>query len=215
VTSRRVRAYIGLGANMGEPAATLAEAVRSLAELPGAHLRGVSRLYATEPVGVVDQPEFRNAVAALDVLAGSDHASGALGMLTELKTLERAFGRRRRRRWGPRELDLDLLVFGRARLAIKRPPAARSIDDKNDVDSATDDATAAPTLLVVPHPSAAERLFVLAPLADLAPGLVPPGWGRTVENAKRSRLEVEGPDAVRPIATWDAAAMDWRPLQPR
>jgi 2-amino-4-hydroxy-6-hydroxymethyldihydropteridine diphosphokinase len=216
VTSRRVRAYIGLGANVGEPAATLAEAVRALADLPGAQLRGVSRLYATDPVGVVDQPEFRNAAVALDVPAGSDQASGALALLTELKTLERAFGRRRRRRWGPRELDLDLLLFGRARLDIERPPEARSIDDQSDADSATGNGPAtAPKLLVVPHPSAAGRLFVLAPLADLAPGLVPPGWGRTVESAKRRQLDVEGADAVRPFASWDASAVDWRPLQPR
>ena len=61
-------------------------------------------------------------------------------------------------------------------------------------------------LLVVPHRDAAERLFVLAPLADLAPGLVPPGWGHTVDWARRRREAVEGPDAVRAIATWDAGA---------
>jgi 2-amino-4-hydroxy-6-hydroxymethyldihydropteridine diphosphokinase len=216
VTSRRVRAYVGLGANVGDPAATLAAGVRSLAGLPGIRLRGVSRLYATEPVGVVDQPEFRNAVVALDVNAGADQASAALALLTELKTLERSFGRRRRRRWGPRELDLDLLVFGRARLVVERPPEARSIDDEGDGGGAADTvATVSPKLLVVPHPSAAERLFVLAPLADLAPGLVPPGWGRTVESARRRQHVAEGPEAARAIASWDPSVMDWRPVQPR
>jgi 2-amino-4-hydroxy-6-hydroxymethyldihydropteridine diphosphokinase len=208
VTERRVRAYIGLGANVGAASVTLAAAVRSLAELPGARLRGVSRLYATRPVGVEDQPEFRNAVLALDVPAGPDPATGALRLLTSLKDLERSFGRRRRRRWGPRELDLDLLAFGRARLTIARPREARSVD-------ADADATAAASLLVVPHPSAGERLFVLAPLADLAPGLVPPGWGRSVETARRRQFALEGPDAVRAIGAWDAAANAWSASHPR
>ena len=207
MTQRRVRAYIGLGANLGDASATLVAAVRALADLPGARLRGVSRLYATEPVGLTDQPEFRNAVVALDVPAGPDDATGALTLLGSLKGLERAFGRRRRRRWGPRELDLDLIVFGRARLVIERSPEARSL-------AADADPTAAVKLLVVPHPEAGERSFVLAPLADLAPGLVPPGWGRSVGSARRDRLGREGPSAVRAIGAWETTAMAWRPIRP-
>jgi len=203
MSDRRVRAYIGLGANVGDAEATLAEAVHALSALAGARLRGVSRLYATAPVGVTDQPEFRNAVAALDVPPGADPATGALDLLAALKDLEHTFGRRRRRRWGPRELDLDLLVFGRARIAVERPPAARSID------AGTDPARMA-RLLVVPHASAAERLFVLAPLADLAPGLVPPGWDMTVETARQRRAAAEGVDAVKPIGTWDDGTGRWR-----
>ena len=210
MTSRRVRAYIGLGSNVGDSNATLASVVRSLGELPASQLRGVSRLYATDPVGVTDQPVFRNAVVALDVLSGADPATGAMALLTALKGLERVFGRHDRGRWGPREMDLDLLVFGRARLAIERTPEARSIDADTDADP-----RATGKLLVVPHASAVERLFVLAPLADLAPRLVPPGWGRSVEGARREQLAVEGPDAVRAIGTWDVNAMDWEPLQPR
>jgi 2-amino-4-hydroxy-6-hydroxymethyldihydropteridine diphosphokinase len=208
MTERRVRAYVGLGANVGDPEATMAAAVAALAALPGVRLRGISRLYATAPVGVADQPEFRNAVAALDVTAGSDAVAGALALLAELKRLERAFGRRSRRHWGPRELDLDLLVFGRAHLAIDRTPESRSLD-------AEIDPGAASKLLEVPHPHAASRLFVLAPLADVAPGLVPPGWGHSVESARRRQLAREGPSAVRPVASWDATAGRWRPLQPR
>jgi 2-amino-4-hydroxy-6-hydroxymethyldihydropteridine diphosphokinase len=208
VTERRVRAYVGLGANLGDAGATLASAVRSLTGLPGARLRGVSRLYATDPVGVTEQPEFRNAVVALDVPAGPDPATGALQLLASLKGLERAFGRRRQRRWGPRELDLDLLVFGRASVAIERPPEARSID-------AGSDPARGARPLVVPHPSAAERLFVLAPLADLAPGLVPPGWGRSVETARRRQLAREGPAVVRAIGAWDPTINGWRTIQPR
>src|SRR3954468_6886444 len=204
----RVRAYIGLGANVGDAASTLAEAVGALAGLPGARLRGVSRLYVTSPVGVTDQPDFHNAVVALDVPRRSEQATAALELLALLKDLEREFGRRRRRRWGPRELDLDILVFGRARLAIERPPEARSIE-------ADTDPAKASRLLEVPHVAARARLFVLAPLSDLAPRLVPPGWGMTVETARRQAAAQEPPDAVRPIATWDQRAARWRPLQPR
>ena len=191
---RRVRAYIGLGANVGHAAGTLAAAVHALAALPGVRLQGVSRLYATEPVGVVDQPEFRNAVVALDVLAGPDPATGALALLIALKGIERAFGRQARERWGPREVDLDIEIFGRHQLHTERPAAGRS-----------DDPTKAALPLEVPHREARNRLFVLAPLADLAPGLVPPGWGETVASAAERCRRAEGEDAARPIARWDGS----------
>lgn len=208
MTGRRVRAYVGLGANLGDADATLAAAIAAVAGLPGVRLRGVSRLYATAPVGVTDQPEFRNAAIALDVPSGEGAATGALDLLGRLKRLETEFGRRPRERWGPRELDLDLLVFGRARLAIERTRGTRSMD-------AGIDASKAAKRLEVPHPRAASRLFVLAPLADLAPGLVPPGWGSAVETARRRQAVIEGEAAVRPIADWDATASRWRPRQPR
>lgn len=198
---RRVRAYVGLGANLGDAAGTIANGIRALVALPGVRPHAVSRLYLTRPVGVVDQPSFRNAVIGLDVPAGPDPATGASTLLVALKQLERAFGRQERERWGPRELDLDLLVFGRARLSLDRPPAGMSLDPGK-----------AERLLVVPHPEAAERLFVLAPLADVAAGLVPPGWRETVATAARRRAAVEGPDAVRPIATWEADRSTWRHL---
>lgn len=208
MTERRVRAYVGLGSNLGDPETTLAKAVDALAALRGARLRGVSRLYATMPVVVTDQPEFRNAVVALDVAAGPDLPTGALSLLAGLKALERAFGRQPRRRWGPRELDLDLLVFGRARIEVDRPPNGRSLD-------AEIDPAKAAKLLEVPHPRAGARLFVLAPLADLAPGLVPPGWGESVESARRRQAAAEGAEAVRPVAHWDPTTGAWRPIQSR
>jgi 2-amino-4-hydroxy-6-hydroxymethyldihydropteridine diphosphokinase len=197
-----VRAYIGLGANVGDAETTLRAAVQALAALPEARHVRVSRLYATAPVGVVDQPEFRNAAVALDVPAGPDPATGATALLVALKGLERAFGRKTRKRWGPRELDLDLLIFGRARLSIERPAAGQSLDAPVDPGKAA-------KLLEVPHPLAHDRLFVLAPLADLASRLVPPGWDETVETARRRALAVEGPTAVRPIGEWGAATKDW------
>jgi 2-amino-4-hydroxy-6-hydroxymethyldihydropteridine diphosphokinase len=207
VPTRRTRAYIGLGANVGDVTATLVAAVAAVAGLPEVRLREVSRLYATIPVGVTDQPDFRNAAVAIDVPAGPDPETGALALLTELKALERAFGRREGRRWGPRELDLDLLVFGRALLAVERPATARSLD-------ADRDPAKAAKLLEVPHPAAAARLFVLAPLADIAPRLAPPGWGVTVETARRRREVAEGQDAVRVVGTWDERGRRWEPVEP-
>jgi 2-amino-4-hydroxy-6-hydroxymethyldihydropteridine diphosphokinase len=184
-----IRAYIGLGANVGDARATLIDAVRALAAMPRrAPPRRVSPV-SDETGRRHHQPDFLNAVAALDVPAGSDPATGATDLLVALKGLEREFGRRKRRRWGPRELDLDLLVFGRHRLAIERPPAGAPL-------SADLDPGAAARLLEVPHPSMRERLFVLAPLADLAPGLVPPGWHETIETARRRQEKAEGPAAV-------------------
>ena len=195
MAERRVRAYVALGANVGETRATLAAAVRALAALPGVTLVAVSRLYATRPVGVADQPEFLNAAVALDVPAGPDPETGALALLIAMKQLESAFGRKERRRWGPRELDLDLLLFGQHEVLVERSDAVRSANpDRTGVQ-----------WLRVPHPSAGERLFVLAPLADIAADVVPPGWDRTVEARRRERALKEGPDAVRPVGSWNGA----------
>jgi 2-amino-4-hydroxy-6-hydroxymethyldihydropteridine diphosphokinase len=202
MTERRVRAYVGLGANVGEPAETLAWAVNALGEMPGVRLREVSPLYVTAPWGVTDQPEFHNAVVALDVPAGPYAVAGAIALLGQLKTLERLAGRRRRARWGPRELDLDLLVFGRHAIAVDRPPVARSLD------AGTDPAKAA-RRLEVPHRDAGERLFVLAPLADLAPGLVPPGWRHTVARRRAEVAAAEPAGSVRQVGRWDPERRRW------
>jgi 2-amino-4-hydroxy-6-hydroxymethyldihydropteridine diphosphokinase len=195
-----VRAYIGLGANVGDAKATLTAAVHVLAALPGASLAGVSRLYVTTPVEVADQPDFHNAVVALDVPAGpgGPGATGPIALLLALKSIERAFGRQDRFRYGPRELDLDLLLFGEERIAVERPEEGRSPDPAK-----------ATRLLDVPHPEAGRRLFVLAPLSDLAPDLVPPGWTESVEQARARQESIEGASAVRPIARWDLGSGAW------
>jgi 2-amino-4-hydroxy-6-hydroxymethyldihydropteridine diphosphokinase len=196
----RTRAAIGLGSNVGDPEAALTAAVAALAALPDVRVLAVSRLYATAPVGVEDQPEFRNAAVLLDVPAGPDPETGALALLMALKSIERSFGRRERGRWGPREIALDLLLFGDAAIRVERPEGARSVDPEK-----------APRPLEVPHALARERLFVLAPLADVAPDVVPPGWDETVAAARDRVAAVEGPDAVRAIAAWDPTAGAWRP----
>jgi 2-amino-4-hydroxy-6-hydroxymethyldihydropteridine diphosphokinase len=181
-----VRAYVGLGANLGDPDRTLAAAVRALDATPGLRVRAVSPLYATRPVGPPGQPEYRNAVAAVDISASGSPEEAAVEFLRTLKALEQTFRRKPRRRWAPREIDLDLLIFGRHALSVADPP------------------------LTVPHPLAQKRLFVLAPLRDLVPRLRPPGWHETVESAYRRQLSAEGQDAVRAVGVWDAAADRWR-----
>jgi 2-amino-4-hydroxy-6-hydroxymethyldihydropteridine diphosphokinase len=180
VATKRVRAYVGLGSNVGDSRANLRNAVRALAALPGVAVRAVSPLYETKPVGVTDQADFLNAVVALDVPAGPDPETGALALLAALKSIEQALGRQARQRWGPREVDLDLLLFGRHAIDTERPDAR---------------------WLTVPHPQAHERLFVLAPLSDLAPRLVPPGWHETVSTARRRQEQREGSGAVRMAAS--------------
>lgn len=174
--AKRVRAYIGLGANVGDARGNLHKSLRALGALPGVRLRDVSRLYRTKPVGVIDQPDFLNAVVALDVPLGPDPETGALALLAALKQLEQALGRQHRQRWGPREIDLDLLLFGRHLISAKRPDGR---------------------WLEVPHAEARNRLFVLAPLSELVPGLRPPGWHETVARARRRAAQSEGEDAVQ------------------
>lgn len=135
------RAYVGVGANLGDREATIRAAI---AALPG--VVAVSELRETDPVGVTDQPPFLNGAVAVE----TDLAPREL--LDVLLEVEHALGRERRERWGPRTIDLDLLVYG---------------------DEAVDEPG-----LAVPHPRLHERRFALEPLAEIAPELVIPGRGR-------------------------------------
>lgn len=140
------RAYVGLGANLGPRAETLRRALELLGRSPGVDVLAVSELRETEPVGVIEQPPFLNGAAALQT---SLPARELLDLLLEV---ERSLGRVRAERWGPRLIDLDLLLFG-----------AETIDEPG---------------LHVPHPHLHERRFALEPLAELDPELVIPGRGR-------------------------------------
>jgi 2-amino-4-hydroxy-6-hydroxymethyldihydropteridine diphosphokinase len=197
---QHVLAYIGLGANVGASREALEAAVSALSVLPASALAGVSRLFRTRPVGPVEQGDFLNAVVGLRVPAGVTPEDGAMALLVTFKALERAMGRVQRERWGPREVDLDLLLFGDAAMRIEREAAARSVDP----------AKTGVQWLEVPHASAAARLFVLAPLADLAPELRPPGWSLTVEAARARAEAVEGADAVEALGSWDYRTGTWR-----
>jgi 2-amino-4-hydroxy-6-hydroxymethyldihydropteridine diphosphokinase len=138
--------YLALGSNLGDRRGHLAAAIRNLP--PHVVVEQVSSLYETEPAYVTDQPRFLNMAlrgrTALDPLA----------LLAWLKEIERTVGRAGTVRFGPRVIDLDILLY--ADLAIDTPE------------------------LIIPHPRMAERPFVLAPLAEIAPDLVPPGWNNTI-----------------------------------
>lgn len=146
-------AFVGLGANLGEPVASVREALRELDALPDTRLLRASRLYRSRAWGVRVQPDFVNAVAMLET------ALSARDLLDQLLAIERAHGRERdpATRWGPRTLDLDLLLHGDAR-----------IDEPG---------------LQLPHPHLHERAFALLPLAEIAPDAMVPGHGRVRELA--------------------------------
>jgi 2-amino-4-hydroxy-6-hydroxymethyldihydropteridine diphosphokinase len=143
------RVYIGLGSNLADPAEQLRNAVQALAQLPHSRLVGVSAFYQSDSL-LPGQPRYTNAVAALD----SDLAP--LALLDALQGIENGQGRERLERWGPRTLDLDILLFG-----------DRLIDEPR---------------LKVPHYQIQERAFVLYPLAELAPADLRLADGRTLHD---------------------------------
>ena len=164
--SRWVPVYIGVGSNLDAPLTQVRRAFHQLTVLPGTSAWQASRCYVTQPLGPVQsQPDFVNAVAAaLTTLSMDD-------FFAVLRQLETALGRRRDgTRWGPRHIDLDLLVYGTER---------RDTPD-----------------LRVPHPAIVERAFVLYPLCDVAPELWVPGAGRVSQLKARvdgSGVTVAGP----------------------
>jgi len=149
---RMVVACIGLGANLGDAPATVRAAMQALARLPDCRLLAASRLYRTPAWGNEDQPDFINAAVALET------GLPAPTLLEHLLRTEQDFGRVRLpdERWGPRTLDLDLLLHGEQVIDLPQ--------------------------LKVPHPYLHERAFALLPLADVAPEAVIPGRG-TVRGA--------------------------------
>ena len=143
------RAFVGLGSNLDDPRLQLDRAVVALSQTCGIELQRVSSYYRTKPWGEIAQPDFLNAVAQIDTTLTAPM------LLAQLVHIEAAAGRTREQRWGPRTLDLDLLLYG---------------------DMACDT-----TQLQLPHPRMQERAFVLAPLAELAPDLVLGQHGRVAE----------------------------------
>ncbi|MHC5352205.1 2-amino-4-hydroxy-6-hydroxymethyldihydropteridine diphosphokinase [Metapseudomonas furukawaii] len=137
------RVYIGLGSNLADPVRQLRGALNALAELSDSRLSAVSSFYASDPLGPPDQPRYMNAVACLETTLAP------LQLLDALQAIEQSQGRvRKDERWGPRTLDLDILLFGQRRIDEPR--------------------------LQVPHYHMHARAFVLYPLAEIAAGLVLP-----------------------------------------
>lgn len=140
--------FLGLGSNQGDRELYLLRAIAEIGKLPSSRITAISSFYETEPVGPVRQADFVNAVIRVETPLGPEE------LLRELKRIETAvIGRTGTVRWGPRRIDLDILLFGS--LIMETPE------------------------LTIPHPRLHERRFVLEPLAEIAPGTVHPLLGQT------------------------------------
>jgi 2-amino-4-hydroxy-6-hydroxymethyldihydropteridine diphosphokinase len=156
-----VLAYIGLGANLGDPVRQVMEAVARLRELPEVEVLQASRLYRTPPLGPPGQPWYVNAVVQVKTRLTPEE------LMRQLLLVERQMGRERGERWGPRLIDLDLLLYN------------------GEVISGPE--------LTVPHPEMHRRAFVLVPLAEIAPEAWHPGLHKTAREllAELEPAEVE------------------------
>ena len=159
----KIRVYISLGSNMGNKCRNLARARGYISALEGVNITGESSLYSTAPWGKTDQDEFVNQVLSIDT------ALTALELLHRLQEIEIKLGRQRTIHWGPRTIDLDILLYG------------------EDIIQSEE--------LKVPHPYMKQRLFVIVPLQELAPGLLFPDGtkigevlGSVVQDGKNSKI---------------------------
>lgn len=143
------KAFIGLGSNLGEREHLIRLAAEGLDLLPRTKLVRISSLYDTKPLGDLEQPNYLNAVAMVVTELKPSR------LLWNLLLTESKLGRKRRRRWEPRPIDLDLLFYG--------------------------DAVIKEAGLIVPHPGAHKRAFVLVPMSELAPDFVHPVLGKSVD----------------------------------
>ena len=141
------KVFIGLGSNLDDPEAQLLKAIKSLYQLQDSVFLCQSSFYRSKPVGPRDQPQFINAVVKLDTNLT------ALKLLESLQSIEKKQGRKRKgvQRWGPRTLDLDILLYGNEQIDLEQ--------------------------LTVPHPELNKRSFVLVPLNEIEPDIVIPGTG--------------------------------------
>lgn len=146
--TKLAKSYIGLGSNLGDRAANIMAALERIGSLAGTSVTRVSKFIETGPVGVIEQPKFINAVAEVET------ALRPRDLLRALLEIEDALGRVRPERWGPRTIDLDLLLY----------------EDEVILDEE----------LTLPHPLMSEREFVLVPFAEIAPGARHPVLNKTI-----------------------------------
>ena len=145
-----VTTYLCLGGNLGDRMAALTEALRLLDDTPGMRRTGCSAVYETEPWAVADQPNFLNLVAVYETTLSP------VDLLRACKSVEAEVGRIASYRWGPRLIDVDILLYGDQVVNLAEPD------------------------LQIPHPRMAQRAFVLVPLAEIAPDTGAPPQGDTV-----------------------------------
>ena len=145
----KLMAYIGIGSNLDDPVSQVKEAIEELEAIPDSVLAACSSLYSSKPMGPADQPDYVNAVAALDTLLSAEDLMQALRKIEDRQGRDRSGDK-----WGPRVIDLDLLLYGKKKIN-------------------TDELT-------VPHPGMHERDFVIIPLAEIAGNLNIPGHGQLV-----------------------------------
>jgi len=170
-------AYIGIGSNLEDRSAFLTAGLTELAAIPDIDIQTVSSVYETAPVGYLDQPSFLNAVFAVRT------ARPPLELLHAMQQIENSHDRQRQIHWGPRTLDLDLLLYGSLQFETKE--------------------------LILPHPHLAERLFVLAPLCEIAPHLHHPITG---ELFATSLKKLDGTQSIHRVGAYPFPG-DPHPLQ--
>ena len=149
-------AYIGFGSNIGDRLGHIQNAIHTLSKTEEITLQKISSIYTTDPVGYEAQAQFLNGVVAIET------SLSPLALLHTLKHIETVIGRKHRIRWGPREIDLDILIYGDVCVQTEK--------------------------LVIPHPEMHLRGFVLVPLAEIAPNLVHPVFQESIQTL-RNRLE--------------------------
>jgi len=143
-------AYLALGSNLGDREETLRKAIRQLHERPGIRVLRTSFVYETDPVGYVDQDAFLNMVVAVETKLSPDE------LLETALSVEKELGRVRTIRWGPRTIDIDVLLYGEHTIQAEQ--------------------------LMIPHPAMAQRAFVLIPLRDVWEGGALPVYNQTVDH---------------------------------
>ena len=164
-----VTSYIGLGSNLAKPDQQLQEALRAIHELKDTHVTQCSSFYASKPMGPQDQPDYVNAVVEIGTKLSAED------LLSQLQAIEQTHGRQRKsERWGPRTLDLDIILYGNEQI------------QSND--------------LVVPHYGMKTREFVLYPLREIAPELVLP-CGDSLVSVLKS-VPKNGLEVIRKDVTW-------------
>ncbi|MTT33009.1 2-amino-4-hydroxy-6-hydroxymethyldihydropteridine diphosphokinase [Terrilactibacillus sp. BCM23-1] len=152
--------YIGLGSNMGNRIDYLQKACEQMNQLPNVNIITCSSIYETAPYGPVKQADFLNMVAKIET------SLSAVGLLHQLQQIELSLDRKREVHWGPRTIDLDILLYNQENIEMED--------------------------LIVPHPEMSKRLFVLVPLLDLNPNLTIPKIDRNVSELYNERKEDEG-----------------------